>query len=487
MKSPNQRKSIRTKLFLCFGLVVAATVANSAYSILATRSLRKQLTNEFVNSTAMLDNARQITIGIANMRGAMRGVSLFALMHNDGQIAKARSAFEKSAAEMRTTMADMDAANLNADERDKVDAMKSALTQWVEAWPNFADMSASGQGDQASAYALQHLTPMMDVLQKNAADLGRLSRERKNNAAQAAEGSMARSSALSMIFAVLSLMIGAGGHMVVTGLVRTLQQIAHSVADGAREVLTAATHVAQSSNSLAQQASEQAAAIEETSAAAQEINSTAQKNTENAEVTTKIVGQSTQRISDTSQALDHMVTAVNEINASSGKISKIIKVIDEIAFQTNILALNAAVEAARAGEAGLGFAVVADEVRNLAQRCTQAAKETSTLIEESISKSNAGKSKVDQVAEAMRGITADSRQVKDLMADMTSSGREQVIGIDQIAKAVNQMGQITQQVAASAEESAAAAQQLQAQSGSMSTAATELTALAGGTRVHEKM
>src|SRR6202011_3561146 len=100
-----------------------------------------------------------------------------------------------------------------------------------------------------------------------------------------------------------------------------------------------------------------------------------------------------------------MTTSMREIGASSGKISKIIKVIDEIAFQTNILALNAAVEAARAGEAGMGFAVVADEVRNLAQRCAQAAKDTAVLIEESITKSNDGKTKVDQVAMAIRAIT----------------------------------------------------------------------------------
>ena len=120
-----------------------------------------------------------------------------------------------------------------------------------------------------------------------------------------------------------------------------------------------------------------------------------------------------------------MVSAMDGINASSQKISKIIKVIDEIAFQTNILALNAAVEAARAGEAGMGFAVVADEVRNLAQRCAQAAKDTADLIEESIQRSDGGRVKVDQVAVAIRAITAESAKIKVLVDEINLGSVEQ--------------------------------------------------------------
>ena len=132
--------------------------------------------------------------------------------------------------------------------------------------------------------------------------------------------------------------------------------------------------------------------------------------------------------------------------------------IDEIAFQTNILALNASVEAARAGEAGMGFAVVADEVRNLAQRCSQAAKDTAALIEESISRSTGGREKVDLVAGAIRAVTDEGTRVKALVEQMNTGSQEQTRGIEQIGKAITEMGRVTQATAASAEQSAAAAE-----------------------------
>jgi methyl-accepting chemotaxis protein len=169
-----------------------------------------------------------------------------------------------------------------------------------------------------------------------------------------------------------------------------------------------------------------------------------------------------------------------EIHSQSDRISKIIKVIDGIAFQTNILALNAAVEAARAGEAGLGFAVVADEVRNLAQRCAQAAKDTATLIEESIAKSNDGKQRVDRVAAAIRTITGESAKVKILSDEVNLGSREQSRCIEQMGKAIAQMEAVTGNTAANAEESAAAAKELDAQSETLKDVAQRLTAMVGG-------
>jgi methyl-accepting chemotaxis protein/methyl-accepting chemotaxis protein-1 (serine sensor receptor) len=173
---------------------------------------------------------------------------------------------------------------------------------------------------------------------------------------------------------------------------------------------------------------------------------------------------------------------MNDINDSSAKISKIIKVIDEIAFQTNILALNAAVEAARAGEAGMGFAVVADEVRNLSQRCAQAAKDTTTLIEDSVAKSSGGKAKLGLVAGSIQRITAQSLEIKTLVDEVSLGSQEQTDGIGQISKALNRMENVTQGSAASAEESAAAAEQLNAQSEALNDIVTRLNEIIGGSQ-----
>jgi methyl-accepting chemotaxis protein/methyl-accepting chemotaxis protein-1 (serine sensor receptor) len=171
---------------------------------------------------------------------------------------------------------------------------------------------------------------------------------------------------------------------------------------------------------------------------------------------------------------------MKEIIDFSNKISKIIKVIDEIAFQTNILALNAAVEAARAGEAGMGFAVVAEEVRNLAQRSAQAAKDTAALIEESIEKSTVGSRNLNLVAEGIESITAGAMQVKTLVDEVNLGSQEQARGIEQVAKAITQMEQVTQKTAANAEESAAAAEELTAQSDALRGIVERLVELVGG-------
>ena len=174
--------------------------------------------------------------------------------------------------------------------------------------------------------------------------------------------------------------------------------------------------------------------------------------------------------------------SMQEINSSSDKISKIIKVIDEIAFQTNILALNAAVEAARAGEAGMGFAVVADEVRNLAQRSAQAARDTAGLIEESIAKSNDGKTKLDLVATAVHSIIASADKVKVLVDEVNVGSQEQARGIEQVSRAIQQMEKITQTNAASAEESASASEELSAQSEALKAIAGRLNHMVGAAR-----
>jgi methyl-accepting chemotaxis protein/methyl-accepting chemotaxis protein-1 (serine sensor receptor) len=251
----------------------------------------------------------------------------------------------------------------------------------------------------------------------------------------------------------------------------------NGLTEGAAQISSAAAQVSTAAQSLAQGTSEQAASLEETSASSQEMSSMTTRNAQNSQQSAELMTAVDQRIGDANQKLNQMVGSMKDIKTSSEKISKIIKVIDEIAFQTNILALNAAVEAARAGEAGMGFAVVADEVRNLAQRSAQAAKDTSQLIEESISCSQQGQTSLTQVAEAIHGITESAIKVRVLVDEVKLSSQEQAHGVEQISKAMSQMEQVTQKAASGAEESAAAGEELNAQAETMRNVVNEIHAM----------
>ena len=242
--------------------------------------------------------------------------------------------------------------------------------------------------------------------------------------------------------------------------------IANDLRASSEQVVSAAAQVSTSAQSLSVGAADQAAALEENSASMEELASMTRKNAETAlRVATLIRGVSEQ-VQASNGALGEMVTSMTSIQESSSKVSKIIKTIDEIAFQTNILALNAAVEAARAGEAGLGFAVVADEVRNLAQRCAQAAKDTAGLIEESIARSQEGVARVERVGSAIAAITEGVSQVTGLVEEVREASHQQTRGIDQVTRAIAQIEKVTQATAATAEENAAASEELNGQAGS---------------------
>ena len=266
---------------------------------------------------------------------------------------------------------------------------------------------------------------------------------------------------------------------IVRGTNAVLTRAVTELSEGADHVASASGQVSGASQTLAQGASEQAASLQQTSASGEELASMTSRNAENSQQAAVVMSTVSGRVADANRTLAGMVKSMHEIGDSSSKISRIIKVIDEIAFQTNILALNAAVEAARAGEAGMGFAVVAEEVRNLAQRSAQAAKDTASLIEESIAKSGDGGRRLSEVALSIQAITEAAAQVKTLVDEVDASSREQAKGIRQISKAIAQMDTVTQQTAASAEESASASEELNAQSQALLAVVEQLSRMVG--------
>jgi methyl-accepting chemotaxis protein len=246
------------------------------------------------------------------------------------------------------------------------------------------------------------------------------------------------------------------------------------------QTAASASQISASSQTLAEGASEQAASLEETSASLEEMASMTRRNAENAQSAKDLAAQARAAADAGAADMREMNEAIGGIKSSSDNIAKIIKTIDEIAFQTNILALNAAVEAARAGEAGMGFAVVAEEVRNLAQRSAEAARETTAKIEDSIARSEAGVEISAKVAARLAEIVAKARQVDELVAEIATASREQSQGIEQVNTAVTQMDKVTQGNAAAAEESASASEELNAQAQTLKDAVSDLLALVGG-------
>jgi methyl-accepting chemotaxis protein len=474
------RWSINRKLTASFAAIGVAVAALGVYSQTTIATLGKS------EDLAINGLAKKVALSAAldqsaeRMRAEARGLLLAAYSRNPVLAEKAKAGHRTALANFRKALAETGSLVDGESEARILRSLQSDIDAWESEFGQFERYCAEGNTETAEKSHVGRLAPLAE-------DEDTLTDELRNEQVhdltqtnQDTKASLTKSRLISLVFLFSCLGIGLAVFLVIRRINRQLKHVAAEMFDHAAQVTTAAAQVSSSSESLARGASEQTSSLEETSASAEQINSMAARNNDNSRTAAELVKQSYQNVSAANRVLEQMVTAMGEISGSSDRISKIIKVIDEIAFQTNILALNAAVEAARAGGAGAGFAVVADEVRNLAQRSAHAAKETASLIEESIANSSEGRRTVDQVTGTIRAITEDSIRLKSLVEDISERSNQQALGIEQVGKTILQMERVTQQTAANAEESAAASEELSAQAQSMRSAAGELLSMVGG-------
>jgi hypothetical protein len=286
-----------------------------------------------------------------------------------------------------------------------------------------------------------------------------------------ADASTARAYIVGIGAIFFVLVAGLGFGMILThSITKMVKQIAKVILRDAGEIVNGTKELATGSQSLAAASSEQAASVEEISATLEEVSAMIKQNADNASQADKLTAETSDSVDHTEGLMKRSLSASEEIAQASNETFKIIKSIDEIAFQTNLLSLNAAVEAARAGEAGAGFAVVADEVRGLSMRSAEASKRTAELIEQTMTRVSEGMDIFTETGKSIEIIVGKMHKIRDLIREVAAASGEQAKGVEQISKGVLEMEKVIQQNAANSEESAASTEEMFSQAAEMSEA-----------------
>lgn len=372
------------------------------------------------------------------------------------------------------------ASSLDAHEKEIIQKCDTLRQKWAAIRKQIVNLAVANKNEEAYKLFLTSETTEQSVeaFYNDLTDYNQKLADELNNATQ--------KNKTFAIYFIIAIIVASAGLMAVINIMisamitKPLGKAINDLTLGTEEVSSASSQVAAASQQLSESTQEQAASIQETSSTLEETSSMVHQNRENTQQAATLAKQAKQFAEQSNDEMTKMSSSMTELKTSSNEIAKIIKVIDEIAFQTNILSLNAAVEAARAGDAGKGFAVVAEEVRNLAQRSAQAAKDTAVIIESNIELSDHSVDIAGRVKASVDSIGDQAAKVSDLLEEIAVATNEQAQGVEQINKAVAQMEDALHSNAQTADEAAAASHSLSDQAINVKQVVDSLVVLVGG-------
>jgi methyl-accepting chemotaxis protein len=471
-----------------FVIMLLITVALGAFALLKTNGLKQNIFDLGQNAMPSIELQSNIENEVQNKMITIQQLNDTLSPERRAELMKRLATATEAAAEhikkYEAFLSDAQDKALWTEEHKQNEALTVAIAQTVDLLAKNA-AATPATSSQTAADLSKHLQGVLDPIYESAIKAVEADVDYNVQLGDAAAKKGEANSSTAILF--ISIVLGVAvviatftSWKVTSTTNKALQALAANLDRGSLQTAAAARQVSMASNQLSSGASEQASSVEETSTSLEEMSSMIRSTAENAQKAKALATEARADAQAGTSTMEEMMTAMTAIDTSSAEVAKIVKNIDEIAFQTNILALNAAVEAARAGEAGAGFAVVADEVRSLAQRSAAAAKETAEKIEAAIANSRSGSQCSMKVAESLKLITEKVTATDALVADIATAATEQAQGIQQVNSAMGQMDKVTQSNASSAEESASAAEELDAQAETMKDLVGQLRVLVGG-------